>query len=41
MGWPGGPARDRLNGDMIAVVEGRFKLEMASKSVRIITPAAN
>jgi glycosidase len=39
--WPARPARDRLSGDTVTAAEGRIKLEMAPKSVRIITPASN
>ena len=39
--WPARPARDRLSGDTVNAAEGRIKLEMAPKSVRIITSASN
>jgi hypothetical protein len=39
--WPPRPARDRLSGEIVNVAEGRIKLEMAPKSVRIFTPASN
>ena len=40
--WPAGrAARDRLAGDTHVVVEGRLKLEMAPRSVRILVPTAN
>jgi hypothetical protein len=39
--WPARPARDRLSGDVVTAADGRIKLEMAPKTVRIITPASN
>ena len=38
--WPARPARDKLSGETVSAAEGRIKLEMAPKSVRIITPAS-
>ena len=39
--WPARPARDHLSGESVNAAEGRIKLEMAPKSVRIITTASN
>jgi alpha-amylase len=39
--WPARPAVDRLSGESVHAANGRIKLEMAPKSVRIITPASN
>jgi len=39
--WPAQPALDRLSGETVNAAAGRIKLEMAPKSVRIITPASN
>jgi glycosidase len=40
-GWPPGAARDSLTGDTVAAVDGRIKVEMAPKSVRILLPGSN
>ncbi len=37
-GWPGS-ARDLLGGETVATIEGRIKLMLAPKSVRILAPA--
>jgi glycosidase len=37
--WPSRPARDRISGQTLGVAEGRLKVEMAPKSVRIVAPA--
>lgn len=37
-GWPAGAARDALSGDAVAAVDGRIKVEMAPRSVRILVP---
>jgi hypothetical protein len=38
-GWGAG-ARDLLSGDAVATAEGRLKLTLAPKSVRILAPAS-
>ena len=35
-GWPTGGARDALSGDSVGVVDGRIKVDMAPKSVRVL-----
>jgi hypothetical protein len=37
--WPAGALRDRLGGTATEPAEGRLKLELAPKSVRILVPA--
>jgi len=40
--WPGGPARERLPPGSVTPVQGRIKLELAPRSVRILAaPAAD
>ena len=35
-GWPAGAAKDALSGQAVSAVDGRIKVEMAPKSVRIL-----
>lgn len=37
--WPAGPLADRLQSGAVAPVDGRIRLELAPKSVRILVPA--
>lgn len=40
-GWPERAARDGLSGDAVSAAEGRIRISMAPKSVRIIAPVSN
>lgn len=37
--WPGGPARDLLSGERLSPADGRLRVEVPAKSVRIVVPA--